>query len=173
MSILLRKQCQELLDEAGLPELHVGIHNKCLALDGECGQTIVSISGIQFSANTPKVKELGYAVELFTVFLQKHKAKLVTYIAKRKANKDAEKPGKPSWAYSTNYNISYVEKGNLGFTPEGKIYVSNNGLTLEEVNSLHAEYIDRVTEHFNALNHYAKTQEELNVLKAEIVTCNI
>jgi hypothetical protein len=73
MSLILRRECQEVLDAADLHNFHVEIINKYLAIVGECGKPLVTISGIQFSRGTPSKAEIPYAVELFNAFVTKYK----------------------------------------------------------------------------------------------------
>lgn len=89
MSLILRQKTEQLLKDAGLPEFHVQINNKYLTIVGQCGQTIVTARGIQFSKNVPSNAEIDYAVELFATFLEKHVDTLKEYKTARMAEKAA------------------------------------------------------------------------------------
>lgn len=89
MSLILRQKTEQLLKDAGLPEFHVQINNKYLTIVGQCGQTIVTARGIQFSKNVPSNAEIDYAVELFTAFLERHVDTLREYKEARMAEKVA------------------------------------------------------------------------------------
>lgn len=74
MSLLLRKNCQELLDGVNLNNYHIQVdpNSKCLMVVGECGQELVAISGIRLSRMAPHQTEIDLAVELFDAFVTKH-----------------------------------------------------------------------------------------------------
>jgi len=73
MSLILRKECQDVLDNFSLNNYHVAISdNKSLRVVGECGKPLFSVRGIVFSRNTPSAKEIEYAVELLEDFLGTH-----------------------------------------------------------------------------------------------------
>jgi hypothetical protein len=74
VSLLLRKKCQELLDNVGLENYHVQVNssNKYLEIAGECGQVLVTIEGIRLSRMSPSVPEIDLALELFDAFLARH-----------------------------------------------------------------------------------------------------
>lgn len=83
--LLLRKECQPLLNAVGLNNLHIEIQDKCLVLVGECGKPLVSVKGISFSKPTINSVEREYAVELFEQFLTKYEADITAYITDKKA----------------------------------------------------------------------------------------
>lgn len=54
MSLILRKHCQQHLDNVGLTMFHTEInHAKQLSIVGDCGKPLVNISGISFSRTSP------------------------------------------------------------------------------------------------------------------------
>jgi len=70
MSLLLRKNCQPLLDNVGLTPYHVRINdNKHLQIVSKCGKPLVTISGIEFTRNQPSKDEIEFATELFAAFI--------------------------------------------------------------------------------------------------------
>lgn len=81
MSLMLRKQCQEILDNHGLNNFHVEIsHSKHMAIVSECGKPLVHIQGITFSRTNPTKDEIEYAVELLGPFLIKYKNEIQEYL---------------------------------------------------------------------------------------------
>lgn len=89
MSLILRKECQYILDNYKLQNYHVLINQntKYLQIVGECGQPLINISGIQFTRLTPTKLEIKYATELLNSFLTAHMSEITTYIAQKIANK--------------------------------------------------------------------------------------
>lgn len=87
MSLLLRKQCQSMLDGVGLQNYHTQIdpESKMLQIVGECGQDFVSIAGIRLSRMAPNDKEIALAIELFEAFLVKHTGTFKGFIAAKTA----------------------------------------------------------------------------------------
>lgn len=83
--LLLRKECQPLLDAVGLGNLHIEVQDKCVVLVGECGKPLVSVKGISFSKPTINSVEREYAVELFDKFLAKYATDINTYITAKQA----------------------------------------------------------------------------------------
>ena len=84
--LLLRRDCEEILNKAGLGELHVQRNNtqKCLSIVGQCGQEIVTIYGIALNSSL-KDKEREYAVTLFDRFVSKNGKEIKAAIAAKKA----------------------------------------------------------------------------------------
>jgi hypothetical protein len=86
--LLLRKECQPILDKNKLSDLHVTNESGNLALAGECGQPIVIVHGISFSKKAINSKEREYAVELFEKFISKYKYDIQSYIGAKKKFKE-------------------------------------------------------------------------------------
>jgi len=106
MSLLLRKQCQPVLDKVGLPDHHVAVNqSNLLEIRCECGRPFVSVAGIRFNRQTPSKDELAYAAELFAKYMDSHKAILLAYHAKEEAFKQKPEVVLPEnlQAYSTQY----------------------------------------------------------------------
>lgn len=83
MSLFLRKACQDNLDGVGLANYHIQVDEstKCLQVVGECGDVLVSITGIRLSRMAPADKEIELAVSLFDDFLTKHTATFKEFMA--------------------------------------------------------------------------------------------
>lgn len=180
MSILIRKQCQEHLDAAGLGVTHVDINNKTLAIVGECGQPLVSINGIRFATNNPTKAEVAYAVELFVAFLEKHKAKLQNLIKLKKQLAETEKPiysGKGSHPYTHRTNeIKFdLKKGELVYNVNGSIRLNTdlNAVSLAEIEALKEVYDADVAPYMTALNAYQELENAITHAKSEINKCDI
>jgi hypothetical protein len=92
MSLFLRKACQDHLDGVDLQNYHIQVDDstKCLQIVGECGDVLVSITGIRLSRMAPGDKEIALAIELFDDFLAKHAGTFKSFIeAKIRADKAA------------------------------------------------------------------------------------
>jgi len=79
MSLLLRKDCQDLLNQHGLPEHHADIANSVLTIKCECGQPFIIVPGISFSRTNPTKAEIAYAVELLGTWLALNKTNIIKY----------------------------------------------------------------------------------------------
>lgn len=107
MSILLRKECQPILDKAKLSELHVDIVEKTLTIVGGCGKPLVMVGGIKFGTNNPRAAEIDYASELFEKFIATHGKAIKDYLAKKKAFMLLPKPSLKKYdLISVNHYIS-------------------------------------------------------------------
>ena len=85
MSLLLRKECQEVLDNIGLSTYHAEIKwirpsqwskekkGRFLSIVGECGKELVTLHGITFSRSSPSKAEIVIAAELLQEFLSNHR----------------------------------------------------------------------------------------------------
>ena len=84
MSLILRKKCQEILDDQKLSNYHVAIEEstKCMQIVGECGKPLFSIYGIKFTRMAPTKEEIEYAVELLDTFIIKHKTAITGFLSK-------------------------------------------------------------------------------------------
>jgi hypothetical protein len=176
MSILLRKQCQPHLDKIGLDLLHVAVNNKVLTIEGECGQTLVLINGIQFQTSQPKTKELEYAEELFIKFLHKHKELLVSLIAKKRAFKLLKAPELPE-NYKTSYtDIVYVPITNtsntLNFYPNGTVKPTGP-ITIDALISTYETNKLAVNIYFKEKLQYDNVQKEWSELVNQMNSCDI
>ena len=87
MSLMLRKNNQDVLDSYGLSDFHVEIDDgyyKTLQIVGGCGKPLVSVPGIRFTRTQPTKVEIEYATELFMNFMDIHGKLIQTYVVKAK-----------------------------------------------------------------------------------------
>ena len=98
MSLTLRKECQEQLDNAGFQNYHVDIDgSRHLVIVSECGKPLVTVHGVRFSRTQPTGSEIDYAVELLGSFLIKHQGTLAEFInAKREMEELPDCPEFPT-----------------------------------------------------------------------------
>lgn len=166
MSLILRQKTEELLKKAGLEELHTEIgYNKYLTLVTECGENIVSITGIKFSRMNPSASEINYATNLFNRFLEKNKDKLVEYITIRKQwkqLKDTQEETSKTISTSvsitrdyirftidnvhisvySDYSIAFRNKIPLDLLPKIKRHITKHKDTLDNVLALSVDIKD-------------------------------
>ena len=197
MSLQLRHSCQETLDALGLNMLHVEVRDKTLTIVGECGQTVVTVNGIQCSLSIT-TKEIAIAVELFDKFLYKYGKDLVNYVTAKKASTGLLQPtyGKFTFKSEVNYslnpnNLSYyltldsvsVHCNKPDFNTK-KVKLTLNDLeyklrkltTLDKIkvllSTLEAEQTE-LLKVFQELNDYFVAVNSVNTLKVKLSTCSI
>ena len=110
MSLILRKECQPILDECGLENFHVKIddYSKNLVIATECDRPFITVNGITFTRNKPTVKEIEYAKELFNAFIVKYNDQIQNYLNESKKLKQLEN------------NLPKFEDNDIGFSPAFK-----------------------------------------------------
>jgi hypothetical protein len=135
MSLQLRKACQQQLDAVGLDNYHIQVNRetKYLEIVGECGQTLVSISGIQLSRVAPNNSEMKLALELFDSFLAKHTGTFKEFITAKTRADAANIPKKVKGLKNAKVEKqTYYDRWDLTFTPEcmpaESVTVSSNGV---------------------------------------------
>jgi len=134
MSLFLRKACQDNLDGVGLENYHIQVdeNTKCLQIVGECGDVLVSITGIRLSRMAPADKEIELALELFDDFLAKHAGTFKEFIAaKIRADKASIPKIVPGLMNCTVDKGMYQEFHQLTFDmsadPNREVTVRSNG----------------------------------------------
>jgi hypothetical protein len=170
MSLIVREKCQQMLDAVGLDNLHASLdQSRCLTIALECGQPVVTITGIQFSRKEPSMKEIEYASELFNAFLLKHTAVLREYVSKRQALIEQTMPKNYSmhWRDSAQYTtekVSYILSGS------GKVEITFTPGTTPKINNKIINQLKLiVTQH----QQYNKDKTALNEKIQNLTTCNI
>ncbi len=178
--LLLRQACQPLLDDKGFTQFHVEIdHNKNLAIKGECGQTIVSLSGISFTKRTITSKERDFAISLFTKFLDKNHKKLQDFVKVSKITKDIKRPRSEDYP-----NLQVYGDDSVGLRRgDGQIVrYSTKGLqvsghyTPETFKALYndLQYQFPLADKFlDAIGQFKKVQKDLQEVRAAISSCDI
>jgi len=193
MSLMLRKTCEECLYKAGLESFHVQINtdNKYLEIVTECGKPFVSVSGITFARLTPTIAEIDYAEELLTAFIIKHKIAIDRVILKsKKINNQIDLVDVyPKFSFEVNGHYSKVPrsvsyKDDIFFVRvhrdnKIKISICNEDKTSDKLMSDIELFTFNKNLHLQAIELLAKwvkqykEEQELDVLKNELATCEI
>lgn len=107
MSLILRKDCQPLLDAAGLGDSHVQI-NSCKNLDivGKCGQPLATVWGVSFTRKDPTRVEIEYCKELLEEYLAQYGKKVITYMKALRAFRALD----PVLQNTKDYEISTIQE---------------------------------------------------------------
>ena len=92
--ILIRKECQEILDAVDLGQFHIEstsnrskYYPDSLQLTTECGKPLLSIKGIPVKSTRYSKAEREYTVSLFDAFLTKYLSEIKEYVALMKVAK--------------------------------------------------------------------------------------
>ena len=111
MSLMLRKKCEDILNDTFLENFHVDIDpdTRYLRIVSECGKPLVTISGIVFSRTTPTNAEIEYCADLLEVFITKHRKELLSVIELQKKVKNANNLVNKYPQYEFNTTSSYSE----------------------------------------------------------------
>ena len=176
MSLMLRQACQPMLDDADLEIMHVGISSdKSLSIVGGCGKPLLNLQGIRFGSFKPTTKEITYAVELFTLFLNKEADKLVKYVAAKQASTVDEPLPLPEHcvAYGTYVNYRGDNNCNISVYQDGTITVSNKQSIADLVAFMDSDVIDNVMEYFDKAQVQATEREKLRIMQTSLNKCDI
>lgn len=136
MSLILRRECQDQLDQAGLGSYHVEIKggrgdNKNLCIVGECGQPFITLYGVSFAKLAPTRGEIAYAVELLREFLASHKVKIDAYLKAKIEFMKKEEPSRDSEIFALQNVYRSKNRWNVKFWDDTYFYIANvNGLIL-------------------------------------------
>jgi len=118
MSLLLRKACQDILEQFGLGAYHVDLNSsKSLSIVAECGKPLVSIHGIRFNRVIPNQVEIDFAAELLDNFMGTHNNLLQDYLKKEAAFKKFKLPD--SEVYEAEVGNSHVR--HKGYVKTGTV----------------------------------------------------
>ena len=187
MSLILRKQCQPLLDNVGLKELHVEAVDRGMYIKGTCGKTVLTVGGINFNSRTVTKAEVEYAVELFGTFMAKHGKALKKYVAKKKEIYDLKEPLPEDFGGLAGYNRNMFTKN---MVIKGKAYsfniaknsptasptISIGQVDLEVFRELATKVEGIISEaqtYYKAREDYQNILAEDRKLQSEIAKCNI
>lgn len=81
MSLILRKEAQEILNENGLSNYFAGIDgSRRFTLNNECGGETFAVTGVAFSRANPTRTEIEYACELLSDFFRKNGARIKEFV---------------------------------------------------------------------------------------------
>ena len=181
MSLILRKECQTSLDKLGLTELHTEVKDKYLTLVGECGKTLIVISGISFTTSTPNKATIAYAVELFDKFLTKHSTSIISAVNLVKEVATLQKPisvgDNPTEldntckrTLSNGATVIYQDTKIYGGT---KLYGSINTLETIDLVAKDKAFRKKVVTYFSELEKYNTRVTEAATAMNSIGQCNI
>lgn len=78
MALMLRKECQAILNYADLDAFHVDMNpiTKNMHIFTPCGKKLAVVHGVLFSTLKPTVAEIEFAAELLATWLVKNKTKI-------------------------------------------------------------------------------------------------
>jgi hypothetical protein len=189
--LLLRKECQPILDAAGLGNLHIEVLDKCLVLVGECGKPLVNVRGIAFSKPTVNSTEREYAVELFTQFLSKYVTDIITYIAAKKAYALTAQPvvGEGFVAsqnttgygstlktfHAVSFKVSFADRV-VHVTVNDNGVTFNNAIPISEMATLAATLHDGIytaEDFITDITAYTEEGKRIDELRAKLAACDI
>ncbi len=185
MSLILRQQCQPILNEYGLGDYHTRINsNKYLSITGPCGQPLFAISGIEFVRPQPTSKEIEFAVELLVDFCLQHKTAILTTLLAKKTLFTAVYPELPkniSWDEANETITSKVTSEiNIRYFLKTKEFaLSNSGygvysITLQQLTkAMNIAAQKNYTKIWKEQKVYADIKTAYNNEIAALQTCNI
>lgn len=184
MSLILRDQCQELLNSVGLPMFHVEISNsKHLQIVSRCGEPLVTISGIRFSRCQLTNKEVEIAAKLFQEFLGINKQKLEDYLAAYdyfyslpkveniKNNFEIDS----SWSKNLTIKIKSNDLPAIHINMDKKLRISG-GIEWnrkELISLLQLTIIDEAYNYLLQFKRYKEEEEKFLKIKAELNSCKV
>lgn len=186
MSLLLRENTQELLNQFGLNSFHTEITStKHLAIVTRCGEPFVIISGIKFSKMQLTQKEIEIATKLFKEFLEINQQKIEDYISAYEhfyslpeIEQFTEKYQINSFGNDCkNYSINVLDdkKRKLFLvTTRGTITFSSIEFTRNKIIDLmQSNEIDEALHYLQQYVAYKQEEEKFFKVKAELNKCNI
>ena len=172
MSIILRKEGQELLDGLGLQNYHFAIaDNNDMRIVGECGKPLCTVKGVMFTRKTPAMREIDYALELADAYLAKHLPLLRELIHLQKYEDTMDMSGITTQYHSGKLDtIRYeLEDYTLHLNAEGslsKVSIVSKTATSVKIPASIVKQHKTTVKAFNArFEHYAsirKVEELLN-----------
>jgi len=184
--LMLRKDCQPLLDAIGMVDAHVEVdkYNKSPKIVGSCGKSIVDLSGIVFSKNTINASERAYGVELIGKFLEDNKDKFEELLKLSESLETYRKMSIPTGTYKINYGEAIEilddvsgDKSGIVVTLENiNVNLTTLGHYANDISRLIERYADKILEIKEYLENKKrenKVQDEICNLKSAIYKCSI
>lgn len=190
MSLMLRKACQEILDENGLGRFHARINDstKCLTISTECGKPLVTLAGIQFNRVQPSAAEIEFATELLDSAIAKYRNQFTAYLKVWAELQAMPEPDHDNFTIQqvsgyrqpAYWKVEYEQKNgaSVQYTTKDDAIVFSSTQTVSNPSRIktHAfsekEYqasLEALTEH----KAYQKKQHEVNNLRNELNKCDI
>jgi len=111
MAVLLRKTCDEILEDYAIQEycyMDLNPTTKNLTLYFQ-DQELLSLSGIRFSSLKPTLAEMEVAKELFTDWLHIHQLGVFTYIEEAVAFSELTKPANKLGTCEVQFNRTWKQ----------------------------------------------------------------
>jgi len=195
MSLILRRDCQQLLNDNSMSSAHVAIDTseKVLVIAGECGKPIVIVHGISFTRLPPTLAEIAYAKDLLEKFLVKYSAAIQKYmVAKTVFNTwDVYNKVSDDGTFTINCINNYIAFSDrkysitwddglftIIYNNKNKLYEINVRNDIEKLISLDTFKYNRekAKEAINYLDEYIfyiKEEERLRGMLAKLSQCDI
>lgn len=186
MSLLLRENTQELLNQFGLNSFHTKITStKHLAIVTRCGEPFVIISGIKFSKMQLTQKEIEIATKLFKEFLEINQQKIEDYISAYEHFYSLPEIEQFTEKYQINnfgnnyenYSINVLDDRKrklFSVTTIRTIIFSSYEFIKEEVLELmQSNILDEALDYLKQYIAYKQEEEKFFKVKAELNKCNI
>ena len=175
--LMLRKLTQPMLDAVGLNDLHTEIMDRCLTIVGSCGKPLVTIRGITFGSSKISNDEREYAAELFSVFLGKHKEKLLEFVTLAKATSEIPKPTPPDGFKSAGGDCCTIPLNGVKYSCTLFVYKENFNIqgsigddSLDELRRLD---FTQVRAYLESIAQYNLRLKAVNDARQQIQTCSI
>lgn len=176
MSLIIRKECQPLLDNLGLEDLHVELYSKVLNICLEDGTPIIVLNGIKVNNTRPTKVEIAYVVELFSNFLETKNGKLKEYHLAYCEFTSTEKPSTQGKYFNKNkygsaYTYTIDDITSAVFNPENnKLQVNCSLEAFSNVSKIVTKAMKELDTILLELNSYKEKQENLKSLKSKVLS---
>lgn len=179
MSLMLRKDCQPILNKVGLDMLHVGVEDRTVVVKGVCGKTIVRVNGISFNSKTVTKAEIEYATELFNIFIDNHGKRLMAYVSKAMTSSNIKQPAQEDFGGRSgyvNFSTIVVISGIQYTITTTKERVTLPSMKIEHMKELLSNVpkaIENSKAYYEALDAFNKVTSENRKILQEISKCDI
>lgn len=184
MSLMLRKQCQEHLNNCGLGDYHTRIDgNKYLSIVGPCGKPLFNVTGIEFVRNTPTIKEIEFAGDLLEDFCAEHKKSIAIVLKAKTALFNAKIPSVPSkYSFKDDYTRVHIELPNtqikftlgsdsISYKTDGYAYIP---LNIKEIAAeISPTNVKKLKKYAKELKAYDAIETAYQNAISALQTCNI
>ncbi len=174
MSLILRRESQELLNSNLLGDYHIDIDsNYNMAVVSTCGKPLFTIKGVTFAKRNPTLAEIEYAVSLLRDFLAMHNQDIKKYFVTLPIGQSAQ-----------NKLDTLAKKYKTGYSPlTHRAITTFNGVTFEcaydNDEYTYAYGVSTCNRVFITKKQYTKVEKELidvikqaTLLKTDITKMN-